>query len=600
MIIAILVFKIIMIVMSFLGYVIFINKKFNIAFEFTPMLLFVGIALVEYIAGLFNIMIIATLGILITGISLFIYYMRKLILSKDKKAIFKDINILNITVIVLLFTYFILISLRLHLLHYDNFSHWALVVQDMLSGNKLPNFESELITFKSYPVGSACFIYYICRVLNPSEQTMIIGQILLFLSGIITLFAFNNKKNKKYMSSLIITAFILFTAVFNMSFKELLVDNILTSIGIGSIAIIIYYYKDFKKMVILSMLLSLFLMLVKNSGIYFFAINTVIVLIRAKEAIKKNEYDRKDVLKYICMVIGVPILTMFLWKRHVVYAFGNLDYYGPHDMNAGSYALGMFKKGLDGIIQITTLFFSTVIDLENLSTQSILIINGLILIYILVMFILNKKWNTDLLKKLLLADGIYIAYLIGVLIMYLTSMPIDEANALAGYNRYILTIVLFLVGFLLIMIIKDIPKYNSKKEKLFIDLFIVVSVAIMCFGIYKTGYKPLLGQDNYQGSDKEKMDIICNEIKGDSDTKYMIFSNNDRGFIRFMSVYKLKSNNIKVLNNINIENTESKKDIKEYLQDCNYIIVLEKIENMEEVLENYGKDIPVIYKTTVN
>ena len=41
--------------------------------------------------------------------------------------------------------------------HYDNFSHWAVVVKYMLATNRIPDAASAIIDFKSYPLGSSSF-----------------------------------------------------------------------------------------------------------------------------------------------------------------------------------------------------------------------------------------------------------------------------------------------------------------------------------------------------------------------------------------------------------------------------------------------------------
>ena len=55
---------------------------------------------------------------------------------------------------------FVWLTLNLKLVHYDNFSHWALIVKYLLSADQLPSVDTELIPFRDYPPGSSLFIYY--------------------------------------------------------------------------------------------------------------------------------------------------------------------------------------------------------------------------------------------------------------------------------------------------------------------------------------------------------------------------------------------------------------------------------------------------------
>ena len=71
---------------------------------------------------------------------------------------------------------FCLLTLRLKLTHYDNFSHWALIVKYLLLVEKLPGAESTMIPFRDYPPGVSLIIYYICRYAGHSQGMMLLAQ----------------------------------------------------------------------------------------------------------------------------------------------------------------------------------------------------------------------------------------------------------------------------------------------------------------------------------------------------------------------------------------------------------------------------------------
>ena len=48
--------------------------------------------------------------------------------------------------------------------HYDNFSHWALVSRIVNQQSRFPNYNDCNITFPSYPLGSASFIFFITKI----------------------------------------------------------------------------------------------------------------------------------------------------------------------------------------------------------------------------------------------------------------------------------------------------------------------------------------------------------------------------------------------------------------------------------------------------
>jgi hypothetical protein len=56
---------------------------------------------------------------------------------------------------ILFFVIMIVMGLRVRgklFSHYDDFSHWALVVRHLLEANRFPSFESSLITYQEYPL----------------------------------------------------------------------------------------------------------------------------------------------------------------------------------------------------------------------------------------------------------------------------------------------------------------------------------------------------------------------------------------------------------------------------------------------------------------
>ena len=71
---------------------------------------------------------------------------------------------------------FCLLTLRLKLTHYDNFSHWALIVKYLLLVEELPGAESTMIPFRDYPPGVSLIIYYICRYAGHSQGMMLLAQ----------------------------------------------------------------------------------------------------------------------------------------------------------------------------------------------------------------------------------------------------------------------------------------------------------------------------------------------------------------------------------------------------------------------------------------
>ena len=141
-----------LLVLSMFGYGLFLYKRFNIKAELIPVTVFSAITVIMYAAGLLNVMYSATLLVLAAGLFLFAY----LIATKNIRLLdFKGIFTPGIIVFLVgcAAVFFLYRGARLY--HYDNFSHWGLIVKHMWLKNRLPNFSDTVISYKTYPPGSA-------------------------------------------------------------------------------------------------------------------------------------------------------------------------------------------------------------------------------------------------------------------------------------------------------------------------------------------------------------------------------------------------------------------------------------------------------------
>lgn len=182
-----LLFKFVVLFLSFLGYYLFLYKKYHIKKEFIPIVVVSGIGVALFFSGLLNIMPLAAFIVTISGIFMAIKYFQ---CSKEGFLPLCSMGI----IFLLCSTVYFAVFLRGHIfIEYDNFSHWALVVSEMLRTDQLPNFQSSVITFQAYPTGSASFIYYVCKIIGNTDACMAFSQTIIELCCLTTLFAFAKK-----------------------------------------------------------------------------------------------------------------------------------------------------------------------------------------------------------------------------------------------------------------------------------------------------------------------------------------------------------------------------------------------------------------------
>ena len=362
------ILKIILFLMLCAGYYMHIKRKNIIKEEFVPIFLISIISLVIYMAGILNFLNITTWMIGIIGVALFIKEIYTIIKNKEKININKNIVFL---LIMLLWSAIILKGIILT--HYDNFSHWGMIIREMLLTDKFPNFESSVIMFSAYPPGTACTVYFICKYLGNSEAIMLFSQSILILTSLYTLFAFCKKENKiNYVITLIAIVYLL---IGNIFVDELLVDTVLSVMGIAGMTIIFYYRKEVKKGLVFSIPILTLLMIVKNSGVFFVIIDIILWSIFLYKNISFKQIFKT---KYIYLIF-LPILAILVWNAHTDLVFESAST-SKHSMSIENYSENFSNKDAETFKIITTKMMEKMTDITNKDNQILLILLAAFLI----------------------------------------------------------------------------------------------------------------------------------------------------------------------------------------------------------------------------
>ena len=523
--------------LAILGIKKLIEDKLKIENNFTLALSFTIIGIVMFIAGILNMMNLIAILITLSGVGYFSYslYKEKQKVKTLKKKLLKP----SVIIPIIIFLYITLIGMGMHLTHYDNFSHWGLIIKNMFIDGALPNFEDTMIMFKGYQPGSACLIYFYGFLAGKTEGAMIIAQNYMIFAYLTVLFGFI-KENNKVLKNILITVFYIFIMTVSIKFNDLLVDSLIATMSIASLAILYHYKKDLKKGFMYSLPISIFLLLVKNTGLLLAGFNCLYMLYIAF----KNKELKKGI-KYV-IITGLTLLGFLLiWQNHVKLVFGDLALNSKHSLSTENIILSLRTKGWDNIFTfIKSYFFHLFTFKDNITNIYILIINA-----ILLLFTFSEKDKKERKKLLLLTGTVDIIYLgyYGILGgMYLLSMPWEEAKVFASYERYMTTIIIIIIGtiFLYFLAHKE-KKYNFKVASI---TMIILMISTIYF--FQSNFRGLLGNDDYKGSLVEKYDNILENYKIDEDKMYYIYSpssKNDFSYLYHMSVYKLNTENVEMV-----------------------------------------------------
>jgi hypothetical protein len=455
------VLRLIAFLLSAAGYVAVARVYWKITARASYIFVFSAEALIVYFAGLAGVLPYVAYALFGGGIVAFAALLINKKISQAYNA--SSLTILNLA-FVAVFGAITASLIDTFFVHYDNFSHWAVVVKYMLVTNRIPDAASAIIDFKSYPLGSSSFLYYVGRIVGNGEGVMLVGQgILLFASFYAVFGAIRDQK--RFLLAALLGLGCSAMAFFNISIRinNLLVDFLLPALALASIGILLVERNKFFTTCLAVLPVLGLLAIIKNTGIIFAVIGFVFLLFRSVQFQRADEKLRPFFWGAL-LTIGLSLIPLILWNLHTSLAF-------PTDAGKFSYdfqTLSSFKidKTPAQIQYIVQLFLYMATSLSQLPTLGFVIFNGVAIVSYLVARIgFKMKWK--LLGTLLLLDLTVVLYYGGILAMYILSMPIDEALRLAGFDRYASSMILFLIGGVTMRLTMDVENsfYYQQGEK---------------------------------------------------------------------------------------------------------------------------------------
>lgn len=426
--------------LSAVGYVAVARAYWKITARASYIFVFSAQALIIYFAGLAGVLSYAAYTLFGGGIVLLV----TLILNKKIKQAYNtsSLSAINLAFIAvfgaitasLIDTFFV---------HYDNFSHWAVVVKYMLVTDRFPDAASAIIDFKSYPLGSSSFLYYVGKIVGNGEGVMLVGQAILLFAGFYAVFG-AIRDQKRFMLSALLGLGCSAMAYFNISIRinNLLVDFLLPVLALAAIGVLMVERKRFFTACLAVLPVLGLLVIVKNTGIFFALFGYVFLLYRSVQ-FQNADAKLRPFFWGALATIALSLVPLILWNVHTAAAFPTDAGKFSYDFQSlSSFALDKTPAQISYIVQ---LFLYTATQLSQLPTLGFVIFNGLAIVsYLIACFVFHKKWK--LLGTLLLLDLAVVLYYGGILAMYILSMPLDEALRLAGFERYASSMILFFIG----------------------------------------------------------------------------------------------------------------------------------------------------------
>ncbi len=383
---------------------------------------------------------------------------------------------------------------------FDNFSHWALAVRCMLENNRLPSFADPVITFQSYPAGSALWIYQFCRIAGNSESLQMFAQVWLISANALPLLSQCSKG--KLSASLLLGVLINWLLLYNIEATDLSVDTLLPVVSMGGLLFMAAYCRKNceTRMYLPAACWMIQMTQIKNSGLFFAAAACILLLRRLPGTRRKTPL--------ICCA-AAPFVSFFLWQKHCRYAFPD-SALSKHAMTAENFAAVFRTKTTESAAGILGSLLRFLAGWKD----GWMTLGLLLAILLLSRFFLREE-RKSIRNSTLLAGGMLLVYQAGIYGMYLFSMPGREAVTLAGLERYEKTVIIAVLYLMMIPVMKMIPERLANGRFRSVLPAVVVSALMLVYMGITQGRIAFAFQGPFSGKEDPEWRIQLERMKAE-------------------------------------------------------------------------------------
>lgn len=518
----------------------------------------VFIIILIYITGLFDNL---NLGVKIVQvifiISLFYNFIFIIKSVKNKTIIEKMSRIITPGLLIYISLFLVLIILNNQRIfeEFDEFNHWGLIVKNMYLNDAFGTIENSIVTFNEYPPFTAIFQYFFLKISGIySEDLIIIAQGMLYISMIIFICEhIDFDKNLKKIFLVVPTIIILPLIFYDGFFINILVDGLLGILfGIGLFSI----YKEntnYEKCLFLFILISL--VLTKTTGMLLVIL---LIIFKFLKTIRKKEN-----IKWIFIFFIIPMFFITSWNAKIYKTDATKQWHLIQDNNYES--LKEFKESVTEKY-IDAIFYSEEFTERNLTLIMCL---GLLGIYSFFIYKMSKDKKEYKIKLIEMTISL-IVFCVGLLLIYINIFEKWEAEALAGFERYISTMLLAWAMFNFFVFF-----YENDVKMSMISVFLTVLIILIPLKNINEKYidnknyiKNSIIRRNFYTSITDYKNILTIEDR----VLFVVDSSSDLFTILKVNRYETMGTNINIVNS-NLDFLDDKNAFCEVLETVDYVYI---------------------------
>ena len=319
----------------------------------------------------------------------------------------------------------------------DDVSHWGLVARYLLEYDAFPDRSTELVFFQSYPLGSASFLYYVCRAVANREGLYFAAQGFLMGLAFLPLLA-HIRQNRGFLAPVAAGLFV-YLFKYNHELATLQVDWLLAFLAIGAAASAAACGRGLREMLTAALPACIAMVYVKNSGLFFAVATLLIVYLRAG--------DRRRARRAVPAGAAGVAAAYLAWILHVRLSYDS-GLSTKHAVSLTAYAQEASQKGLAFIARLAGEMLEALVRPEAYQLVSAAFV-ALCFAAVAAVCRLRPEFRparAAVYRRLGGAVGAYAAWYAMLYAMYVFSMPAEEASWLASYFRYNATGLMYMMG----------------------------------------------------------------------------------------------------------------------------------------------------------
>ena len=510
----------------------------------------------------------------------------------------------------------------------DSISHWGLVAKHLFKYNAFPNAQAEYIYFQDYPLGTACFMYFFACVKNIPESFCLTAQFMLMAVSCMPVLAF--VKKNRWLGWALTAVYFIFASAYHIYQETLRVDVLLPLITLGATAGIFSNAKRPILQILITAMTAAVLVFVKNSGAFFAAV----LIVLAAAVIYRNAPDKKvrAALRAVLVSALSMVAAFVLWNVYVKFSFES-GHATKHAVSLASYSANAQLKDFALIKTIALGLVKQLVTPEASRLIQLALFAALLAgcaLYLRFKKEMAPKWKPLIRTALISCIVFFALWYVMLFMMYVFSMPSEEAAVLASLGRYESSALIYISGVAVMICAAFFCDQEILIAKLLKRLFICFMALVAIVGAAKLLYERKgdvidFFAGNRAETKRRATAVLNDKYEIENGKRYLFFSNySDQTFSSalYMVKYEFMSNDIIAIINADGQKGMGKNEffvfedvfahtaaytpttdvcasLMEYADQVDYILVLNKDELFEAEVDKfmsvYEGDTPVMY-----